>query len=259
MDETPEIGKEIEDEAVVHNFQLEVARVFPQYSEVDRTGFDAYEKVKDVNGRGKILRFDTSETRSETSPNIRFIFRESGFVVNYKNSPEPDSPFTHRNKDDSIYGPNEQRWKLDEIDLALEAAKIHMEGVDTFSPQFRDQPVRWSEEEQRFVTMGERLDDYKNFQAKTTSFKKQVAEEWERKAHYQTVWNLLAADPVKAQELAALRISKEQKYAVRGIEYSPVEMEEHMSAGDPVWVRAVIQELNRIDAQEFLFRIRNML
>jgi len=159
----PESTIDHENEVLIHQFQSEVRDVFPTFTHSDISEFNA----QNIDPEGKyvrLLRFypDTREDRDK--PFIIIIYREDtsdpGFVVNYRNSDEPAAPYTIRAASNSVFNPADDRWSKNGIKLALENAKIQMEGIDHEDPSFLAQPAFWSESESTFLTIGERMQEH---------------------------------------------------------------------------------------------------
>lgn len=254
----PEHQEHLEDEALIHTFDAKVKRVFPAYSDMNRAEFDSYEPAKDKTGRGRLLWFYTEQGHKEKDPKMVFIFKQDGFVVNYYNATEPINPYTLRNKDDSMFGPWEKRWQMDQVDLALEKAKIHMEGVQHTSEVFRSQLAEWSDEKQRFLTIGERLDERERYVTELKSFKKQQQRKWQ--VSRKTIWDLLKTHPDKADALALKRISAMPIYLTfDGTQLSSEEIAQNIKEGTDLGQQIVLRELNKIEAYERLLKDHGLL
>lgn len=106
---------------------------FPEFPDMDRGEYDAYNPEEDKLERGQILKFFSEKGRMTENPQVWFIYldKKGGFVITYYNtSPLKDAPNSGYNGD-SVAGPQDERWKDSQIDLALMKARIRYEGIDT--------------------------------------------------------------------------------------------------------------------------------
>lgn len=204
--------------------------MFPQFTDFDPSEFENYDEAADVNKRGKVVSLYTEEGRAEESPRIQFIFRtDNTFVLNFYNSSEPNTPYTHRNITDSSYAPGERRWRADEAMLALGKIKIKTEGIDINDPKFLGQYVGWNEAEERFITMKEIIDQSAN--AKKLKKKLRIID---------------ALTPEKAALLASERIRQSDTGELSVFATQSVD---HINLKDDIGNNLISIELNKIDAQ----------
>ncbi len=241
----------------VSTVQESVRKILPEYSQVDRTEYDAYDPESDKMDRGQILYFFTEQGNEPDAPKLLFIFEPDGMVLNYYNSPEPEGKYSIRNKGDSIRRGGNWRWGKEDVNLAVEKAKIHMQGVGHESDEFQGQLAGWDPTEDRLVTMGERMKSNRQT-LEQKGFK-------EREALLQTrkpggVWNLLEENPQKAAELAITRIGQSDQYIeVDGTPRPSVDVVGEIRQGTDAGQRAVRREINIIESQESLLRVRGLL
>jgi hypothetical protein len=255
MDESRPNEEQIYNEARVHSVEQRVKKMLPEYSQIDRSEYDAYVRENDVNDRGQILFFYPSAERRKDAPQILFIFRPTGFVLNYYNTPEPSDPNPNRirNRGNSLYGRRQNKWQLEETEYALERARIHMEGIDYMTDEFRSQLAGWNADKDVFVTMGERLDalNPQNKKGKRKS-------PWEKTAY--TIWDVYEKEPNKATELAIRNIERGGEYvgldgSARPIEEVVREIREGTVSGQ----KAVLREMYKIESYERLLKDRSLL
>lgn len=264
MDEIPQqtgIGDEADTKTPeirhIDEIEAQTKRTFPFLTRTDRSEYDTYDPNKDENNRGRLLIFTGEQSDNSDGPKVMYIFKPSGFVINYYNSPEPEKPYTIRNVGNSLYGPKERRWREDEVDLALEKAKIHMDGIDHTSEEFLNQPVGWSDVEQRFLTMGEIMASWERYKNEPKSFKEKNRRM--QTTLHKSVFQLLEEAPEKAKELAIARISKDPTYTDFDGQTSPTKaIVEHITQDDAAGKKAVLREMNRIEAQQTLLRDRGL-
>ena len=147
-----------------------VGRAFSEYSDMDANA-DSTRTADDIRMNGRFLYFYTSEGRLPENPRLQFIFLPQDYVLNYYNSPAPQNPNLTRNANDSVRASGDRRWRVKEVDLALEVARIHMDGVDLGDEGFKSQLFGWSERLGRFVTMQEAIEDHSAARAKRKSGK----------------------------------------------------------------------------------------
>lgn len=240
----------------ITEIEAKVRMTFPFLSNTDRSEYDSYDPAMDTLSVGQLLRF-SGERSDPKNPTATFIFRPNGFVINYSNAPESETPNIIRNTGNSIYGPMERRWREDEVDLALEKAKIHMDGIDHTSEEFLNQPVGWSDVEQRFLTMGEIMASWERYKNEPKSFKEKTRRM--QTTLHKSVFQLLEEAPEKAKELAIARISKDPTYTDFDGQTSPTKaIVEHITQDDAIGKKAVLREMNRIEVQQTLLRDRGL-
>lgn len=251
MNESRPSEEQSYNEARLHVIEQHVRRVLPEYSQIDRAEYDAYAQEEDTNDRGQILYFYPSDERGRDVPQMLFIFRPTGFVLNYYNTPEPSHPSRIRNKGNSIYGRRQNKWQLEETEYALERARIHMEGIDYEDDEFRSQLAGWSADD-AFVTMGERLD------ALHPGNTKKIKKPWGKTKY--TIWDVYDADPAKATELAVRNIEHGSEYVgLDGVSRPVEEVVREIREGTVTGQKAVLREMYKIESYERLLKDRRLL
>lgn len=243
----------------VLRFQEAVGIGLPEYADMDRSKYDSYDPTQDTSDQGQLLYFYTEKGRERTDPRLIFIFRPKGFVLNYYNSLEPASPYTIRNVNNSLYGQEQRLWANDEAELAVEKAQIHMQGIDPNRSSFRDQLAEYFPGEDRFVTMGERMDAYQEYVSQAPSFKHQVQRQIVASIS-STIWNTWKENPQKVQELVVERIKQNPSYKTfHGIEYPSNHVIDQIHAGTEMGHTVVMRELMMIESYERLLKDRRLL
>ncbi|MBI5044585.1 MAG: hypothetical protein HZC02_01555 [Candidatus Levybacteria bacterium] len=190
---------------------------------------------------------------------IMVIFKKSGaFVINYYNSPAPENPPPIRYRDSSIHGPG-KGWDMESLNLALEAARIQMDGIDPQSEAFQNQVVGYYPDLDYFYTMGEIMRVREGYVGEATSFKDRVAREF--KGTLKTnAWGFYTDDPEHAREVAIRRIGQNPEYV--DIEGKVVPSEgviDQIRQGSPQGQNFVTREINRIDIQQRMLKNSNLL
>lgn len=244
-EQTPETGTESlsPEEQLKQKVAEQVGIFFPDYSEMDSTGFDNYDPQQDVNERGQVVRFYMPGEKTDASPRISLIYKKGAFVINYSHSPEPEKPYSIRATSNSIFKPDGTRWTPSEIDLGLENARIQMAGIDLDDPAFQQQLVGYDPEAEAFLTMQEVLDRKKAITMAAQDFRTKEKAAWAGSG-VSMGWNLLQRFPDKAKELTMRRIAQRK----------PGKTEEPTSKAD-----VVTREMNKIAATQQLLRNQNLL
>ncbi len=233
-----------------------VRAIHPAYTVIDRSRYDIDTTVK---GSEPILQFFTESGKGPRDPLMMVIFKPNeAFVINYYNSPAPENPPPIHYRNSSIHGPGEG-WKLRTINLALEAARIQMQGIDPQSEEFLNQIVGYYPELDYFYTMGEIMRVREGYVGEATSFKDRVAREFQGSLKT-NAWNFLSDDPEHAKEVAIRRIQKNPEYVyVDGRVASVDDIVGQIRQGTSEGERAVVREINTIDVQQRLLKNNNLL
>lgn len=241
--------EDLEQDEVPEYIRKYVEKLFPNFDKMYRGEFDTFDEKKDLT-RGKILYFYSGEERNNESPYISINFIGTDFIINTQNIPEHGTSFIHANKADSVYNPERNKWKMDEIALALLKTKIRMEGVDMESNVFKNQLVEWSEDESRYITMQEAIENYAKSLEKAKTFKEKG-----RKKHETST--LPVTDG--ANNIVIARISKNSTYRIGESEIPISDALTHIEKGDELGKRIVRQEIVILDANRSLLVERGLL
>lgn len=254
-----EVAERQRREEIVFSVQNRIRTGLPQFTSIDRGEFDAYDRSKDTRDRGQVLTFFMDQERAAGSPSLMFIFRGPNFTLNYYNSPEPTTSYSHRHENNSLYGRRQKSWTIEELDYALERAQIHMQGIEIESGEFQNQLVGWHEKEQRFMTMQERLNLRDEYVKAEEPFKKRMRREWQLSI-LDTVWNIYDKTPERAKELAIARIMTNPTYTTfQGAQLPSEEVIKQIKENAASGEQAVLREMYKIESYERLLKDHNLL
>lgn len=268
MDERVNNPENLEREAFIHNLEAGVRRVFPEFSVMDRKEHDTYDPANDPNERGPIIKFYTQRGQGPEDPILYVVPWPKGYGVTTANWPNPPEirPIQNPNSDSvhgHIVGMTQTMWQPGDIDLALEKTKIRYEGIDPNSEEFLNQLAGWSEEEQRFLTMRDRMARSKEYMSKLrkkqNELKKQKGKKYgtvanaQRELSPEFVWDLYERNPDKARELVLQRIAAAGNYQTSdGRIVSSAAVCEEIRQGTVTGRKELERELNVIESYESL-------
>ncbi len=241
-----------ENEALILTIENRVKRYFPVFTHSDRDEFLNYDPAKDIHGRGHILWLYGEKGKGEGNPSMAFIYRPTGLVINWYNTPPPDELERIRNVNDSIYGPHDRRWEKGEEDFALEKALIHMNGFPRNDESVYEQLVDWDASEQCFISLKEKLEKRQEEIARHKREKTKTP-----KPPLETAWNL----PSDTQtELAIARIAPHDVYTFfSGAQTATEGVLKQIRSGTSIGKTTVERELHKIGAYETLLRDHQIL
>lgn len=239
----------VESAAQLFEIQKYIRRHLPQFTQSNSDEFLTYNPSEDKLGRGQILWFYTENGREKTDPSLAFIFRPTGFVVNYYNSPDPEGAPRLRNKNNSLYGPFEKRFKPDELPFAIEKTLIHMNGFVKGDPEVMGQFVDIDGETGDPLTLTQVIERrQKELEGKS------MAEQF---SHLPPLDNAWALPTDQQSELAIRRISSKEHYTTfEGITRQTSDVIGEIKNGDE---GPVLRELHLISAYTTLMRDQGIL